>query len=102
MTRDILDKDIKDKNLTNYIYARYLVSGVAAQMDSAGYKRNKQGQHKLKDVKAFFEYDKIINETNRSIEADARVLGSMDAFNNYINFDNAEDAYNLAISFTNS
>lgn len=94
-----LDKDIKDKNLTNYIYARYLVSGVAAQMDAAGYKRNKQGQHKLKDVKAFFEYNKIINETNRSIEADARILGSMDAFNNYINFDNAEDAYNLAISF---
>lgn len=97
-----LDKDIKDKNLTNYIYARYLVSGVAAQMDSAGYKRNKQGQHKLKDVKAFFEYNKIINETNRSIEADARVLGSMDAFNNYINFDNVEDAYNLAISFNNN
>ena len=94
-----LDKDIKDKNLTNYIYARYLVTGVAAQMDAAGYKRNKQGQHKLKDVKTFFEYNKIINETNRSIEADARILGSMDAFNNYINFDNAEDAYNLAISF---
>ena len=97
-----LDKDIKDKNLTNYIYARYLVSGVAAQMDAVGYKRNKQGQHKLKDVKAFFEYDKIINETNRSIEADARILGSMDAFNSYINFDNAEDAYNLAISFNNN
>lgn len=97
-----LDKDIKDKNLTNYIYARYLVSGVAAQMDAAGYKRNKQGQHKLKDVKAFFEYEKIINETNRSIEADARILGSMDAFNNYVNFDNSEDAYNLAISFNNN
>lgn len=97
-----LDKDINDKNLTNYIYARYLVPGVAAQMDAAGYKRNKQGQHKLKDVKAFFEYNKIIGETNRSIEADARMLGSMDAFNNYINFDNAEDAYNLAISFNNS
>ena len=97
-----LDKDIKDINLTNYIYARYLVSGVAAQMDAAGYKRNKQGQHKLKDVKAFFEYDKIIGETNRSIEADARRLGSMDDFGNYVNFDNAEDAYNLAISFNNS
>lgn len=97
-----LDKDIKDKNLTNYIYARYLVSGVAAQMDAAGYKRNKQGQHKLKDVKAFFEYNKIIGETNRSIEADARRLGSMDDFGDYINFDNAEDAYNLAVSFNNS
>lgn len=97
-----LDKDIKDKNLTNYIYARYLVSGVAGQMDSAGYKRNKQGQHKLKDVKAFFEYEKIINETNRSIEADARILGAMDAFNNYINFDNAEEAYNLAVSFNST
>ena len=97
-----LDEDIKDKNLTNYIYARYLVSGVAAQMDANGYKRNKQGQHKLKDVKEFFEYNKIIGETNRSIEADARILGSMDAFNNYVNFDNAEDAYNLAISFNNN
>lgn len=97
-----LDKDIKDKNLTNYIYARYLVPGVAAQMDAAGYKRNKQGQHKLKDVKAFFEYNKIIGDTNRSIEADARILGSMDAFNNYINFDNAEDTYNLAISYNNT
>lgn len=97
-----LDKNIKDKNLTNYIYARYLVPGVAAQMDAAGYKRNKQGQHNYKDVKAFFEFDKILGETNRSIEADARILGSMDAFNNYINFDSAEEAYNLAISFNNT
>lgn len=97
-----LDKNVKDKNLTNYIYARYLVPGVAAQMDAEGYKRNKQGQHNYKDVKAFFKFDKILGETNRSIEADARILGSMDAFNNYINFDNAEEAYNLAISFNNT
>ena len=34
----------------NYIYAVYLQSGVAAQMDSLGYSRNDQGETKIADA----------------------------------------------------
>jgi hypothetical protein len=44
--------------LTNYIYARYIVSNMGDLMDhdSRGYKRNKQGEHNAKDVLEFIEF----------------------------------------------
>ena len=42
--KDLLKK-IKNRPLTNLIYAAYLQQGVAAQMTNQGFRINSQGQH---------------------------------------------------------
>lgn len=88
-----------DREFTNYVYARYLTSGVAADMDAAGYKRDSLGQHNYKDVYEFLDGKEIRLEQNRNVVTDGVELGTRTTFGDFVNFENAEDAYSKAIYY---
>lgn len=90
-----------NRPLTNYIYAAYLQPGVAAQMDNAGFRRNRQGQHLAKDVYKFFEGNKIKADLLRNTKDVSKAMGFMDSSGNFINF-SGEDAYRKAQQFNNT
>lgn len=94
-----LSKLIKNRPLTNYVYANYLQAGVADKMDSLGYKRNAQGQHSARNVYAFFEVHKM--KSSLDPKAQAKSLGFMDASDNLVDFDAAE-AYTKAKDFNDN
>lgn len=56
-----------ERPLANLIYAKYLTSNTKSRMDSAGYKRNQQGQHSAKDVFKFFNVAAIQNAQGYSL-----------------------------------
>lgn len=99
-----------DRPLTNYIYASYLQEGVADAMDKVKdkngnpkYKRNNQGQHRLKDVYEFFNIKQMLKDTHTStIDMDAKELGTKDASFDYIDFKDSEEAFNKAINYNAS
>lgn len=97
-------KELKnDRPLVNYIYARYLMTGVADAMDAAGYQRNSQGQHSYKDVAEFFDIKQMRRETNSGdVILDAVDLGVADKDFNYIDFTDFEEAYSKAMSYNSS
>ena len=97
-------KELKnDRPLVNYIYARYLMTGVADAMDIAGYQRNAQGQHSYKDVAEFFDIKQMRRETNSGdVILDAVDLGVADKDFNYIDFTDFEEAYSKAMSYNSS
>ena len=93
-----LQKLTKNRPLTNYIYAAYLQSGVAAKMDAKELKRNAQGEHSAKDVYSFFEVVKMVNES-ANIFAAEKSSGAKDAMGNRINYTDAKQALNIAQQF---
>jgi hypothetical protein len=93
--KDLLER-IKNRPLTNLIYAAYLQKGVAAQLDSLGYYRNKQDQHSAKDVAKFFNVDQMQLEIGKISEV-ARYSGSRDIHGDLINYTDAKDALNNAL-----
>ena len=104
-------KELKnDRPLVNYIYARYLMTGVADAMDkvkdSKGnpkYVRNAQGQHSYKDIAEFFDIKQMRRETNSGdVILDAVDLGVADKDFNYIDFTDFEEAYSKAMSYNSS
>ena len=81
----------------NYIYAVYLQSGVAAQMDSLGYSRNDQGEHKIADVEKHLDVMSFIREsTEGKVSEVARTIGATDFSGNPIDYTNAKDALDIA------
>lgn len=81
----------------NYIYAVYLQSGVAAQMDSLGYSRNDQGEHKIADVEKHLDVMSFIREsTEGKISEVSRTIGATDFSGNPIDYTNAKDALDIA------
>ena len=81
----------------NYIYAVYLQSGVAAQMDSLGYSRNDQGEHKIADVERHLDVLSFIREsTEGKVSEVARTIGAVDLSGNPIDYTNAKDALDIA------
>ena len=81
----------------NYIYAVYLQSGVAAQMDSLGYSRNDQGEHKIADVEKHLDVMSFIREsTEGKVSEVSRTIGATDFSGNPIDYTNAEYALNIA------
>lgn len=99
MYKEIL-KLTKNKALANYIYAAYLQTGVAAQMDSRGKKRNKQNQHSAKDVMEFFDVASMQNETTHLYTAELNL--SKDSSGNTINYTDANEALDKARTFNES
>lgn len=82
-----LSKLIKDRKITNYIYAAYLQQEVAANMSSSGYKLNKQRQHSANDVYAFFNVARMINESIESrIDLAEKAIGARDNNGNIIKY----------------
>ena len=91
-----LYKLTKNRPLTNFIYASYLQPGVADRMDTLGYNRNIQGQHRARDLYSFFEVASMKNLMG--IKAQSKAVGFTDSSDNLIDFD-GEDAYNKAQAF---
>lgn len=87
----------------NYIYAVYLQSGVAAQMDSLGYSRNDQGEHKIADVEKHLDVMSFIREsTEGKVSEVSRTIGATDFSGNPIDYTNAKDALDIAQRHNNS
>lgn len=92
--KDLLKK-IKNRPLTNLIYAAYLQQGVAAQMNNQGFRVNKQGQHDATAVYQFFDVNSIKNEAGIASEI-ARRIGARDSSGDLIDFTDAKEALQIA------
>lgn len=90
-----------DRPTANFIYASYLLPGVAAAMDAAGYRRNKQGQHRFKDIKEFMGLKEFLKQQDGTIEADGILLGTFTPEHRYVDFDDVEEAFGLAQQYNN-
>ena len=99
--KDLLDKVGGDRPFTNLIYAHYRQDGVADAMDSQGYKRDKNGEHRVADVYKFFNVGDMLTEAGVSIQALSRMKGFTDSNRKYIDFD-ANNAYQKAMDFNNN
>lgn len=92
-----LIKLVKNRPLTNLIYASYLLPGVATHMtNNYGMKLNSQGQHSAKDVMQYFDVASMQNEASRIFDVEQRI-GAKDSNGNYINYANSEEALDKAI-----
>lgn len=92
--KDLLKK-IKNRPLTNLIYAAYLQQGVAAQMNNQGFKVNSQGQHEANAVYQYFDVGSIKIEATKAGEV-ARRIGARDSSGNLVDFTDAKDALQRA------
>lgn len=93
--KDLL-KLTKNRPLTNYIYAVYLTnSGVATQMDNAGYNRDSNGEHKARDVHKMLNVAQFENEGG-NVDQIARRIGAKDSRGNTIDFTDANQALRIA------
>lgn len=93
--KDLVKSNKNDRQYANYIYAVYLQSGVAAQMDSK-YPRNHQNQHSARDVMAFLGANNILKDDIKNI---AVREGFMSHSHDYITFTDAEEAITRADDF---
>lgn len=90
--RDFLKRVGGDRPFTNFIYASYLQDGVAEAMDKKGYRRDKNGEHRAKDVYKFFNAGQMRSEAGVAMDSYARSIGVMDSAGKPIDFD-ARDAF---------
>lgn len=92
--KDLLKK-IKNRPLTNLIYAAYLQQGVAAQMDNQGFRVNNQGQHEANAVIQYFDVNSMKIEATKAGEV-ARRIGARDNSGNLVDFTDAKSALQIA------
>lgn len=92
--KDLLKK-IKNRPLTNLIYAAYLQQGVAAQMNNQGFRVNKQGQHDANAVMQYFDVNSMKIEASKVGEV-ARRIGARDSSGDLVDFTDAKDALQKA------
>lgn len=92
--KDLLKK-IKNRPLTNLIYAAYLQQGVAAQMDNQGFRVNSQGQHEANAVIQYFDVNSMKIEATKAGEV-ARRIGARDNSGNLVDFTDAKSALQIA------
>ena len=69
-------------------------------MDTEGKKRNKQGQHNAEDVYRWFKVSEMSNEAIDIVSISARI-GSKNSSNEYIVYQNSEEALEKAVNFNN-
>ena len=98
--KDLLDKHGLSRPMTNYIYARYLVSNMGNLMDSdpRGYKRNSQGEHKAKDVLDFINISALMRELTDITKAEIDIQ-AIDSNGKRIDYYNAQEALEKAEAF---
>lgn len=92
--RDLLKK-IKNRPLTNLIYAAYLQQGVAAQMDNQGFRVNSQGQHDANAVMQYFDVNSMKIEASKVNDVAMRI-GARDSSGDLVDFTDAKDALQRA------
>lgn len=90
----LLEK-IKDRQLTNLIYAYYLQPGVDAQMNNQGFKVNSQGQHNADAVMQFFNVASMQNNIGK-VNDIAISIGAKNSSGDYIDFTDSKDALQRA------
>ena len=93
---DFLKRVGGDRPFTNLIYAAYLQDGVAEAMDKQGYRRDKNGEHKARDVYKFFNVAAMRNEAGAALDVFAKSEGIMDSSGKLIDFDDAQTAFQKA------
>lgn len=69
---------LKDRELTNYLYAVYLQKDFMESMDAEGYIRNKQNQHKASDVFKKLKVYQYISDRNLKDDFLMKEIGAMD------------------------
>lgn len=92
--KDLLKK-IKNRPLTNFLYACYLQEGVAAQMKDLGFKVNNQGEYDADAVYQFFDVASMKNEVGKISEI-AKRAGARDSSGNLVDFTDANEALRIA------
>lgn len=92
--RDLLKK-IKNRPLTNLIYAAYLQQGIAAQMDNQGFRVNSQGQHDANAVMQYFDVNSMKIEASKVNDVAMRI-GARDSSGDLVDFTDAKDALQRA------
>lgn len=92
--KDLLKK-IKNRPLTNLIYAAYLQQGVAAQMDNQGFRVNEQGQHDANAVYQFFDVNSMKIEAGKATDVAMRI-GARNSSGDLVDFTDAKDALQRA------
>ena len=98
--RDILKK-IMNRPQTNWIYATYVASNMAAIMNQQGYLTDSNGEHKAYDVLKLMDYATIQNEMS-SLAQEEKRLGAVDQNGNRVDFTDAKVAYEKADSFNDT
>ena len=94
--KDLLSIE-NDRPFVNLIYSAYLLPGVAEQMKRLGYKSlNKQGQHRAKDVAAFFGTTTMRNRVGKISDIEIK-LGTRDQNGRLVDFATAKEALELAV-----
>lgn len=88
-------KRIKNRPLTNLIYAAYLQQGVAAQMDNQGFRVNNQGQHDANAVMQYFDVNSMKIEASKALDVAMRI-GARDSSGDLVDFTDAKDALQRA------
>lgn len=99
--KNLLEKKGYGRPLTNWVYATYLSSNTAAAMDAAGYKRNLQGEHRMKDVVEFLKVDQMHNELS-TLAKEEENIGAIDSNGNRVDFTDAKAALEKADNFNDS
>lgn len=92
--KDLLKK-IKNRPLTNLIYAAYLQQGVAAQMTNQGFRINSQGQHDANAVMQYFDVNSMKTETSKVNDVAMRI-GAKNSSGDLVDFTDAKDALQRA------
>ena len=100
MYKKMLEK-LKDRPLTNWLYASYTVSDMADKMDQANIERNSQGQHNAEDVLKFLDFKSIQEDIGNLSTAELQ-LGAVDINGKRVDFSNAEDALRKADDFNDN
>jgi hypothetical protein len=104
-----MSKIIKDRPMTNRLYAEYITSNVSTLMDNVVdasgrhiYPRGPQGQHKAKDYLKFIDYHQKIAQELSKIGELEKSIGAVDSNNQRVDFDNSREALEIADDFNNN
>lgn len=101
--RDLLEMFNNDRKLVNYIYAVYLQSGVAAQMDSnPSYSRNNQNEHNAVDVYNFLNLGDISIKHKDSYTIALKKAGAIGRDGNKVTYKDGKQALERAKVFNDS
>lgn len=85
--KDFLKRVGGDRPFTNFIYASYLQDGIAEAMDKKGYRRDKNGEHRAKDVYKFFNAGQMRSEAGVAMDSYLRSVGVIDSAGRLVDFD---------------
>lgn len=96
-----LSKKTKDRPFNNMIYSMYLQDGVADAMDSAGYKRDKNGEHWADDVYKFLGVNDMVSDMSDAKRV-AKAQGWLDDAGNTVEFTDSSQVMTDIVNFNST